>query len=68
VGGRVQTPNATKSGLMIYSTPVAGAVGKWEAQFAFHFSMALGVSGSWSGTVADVGPVLYEVEGAFWEE
>jgi hypothetical protein len=29
-----------KPGLMIYSTPVVGAVGKWEACFAFHFSMA----------------------------
>src|SRR6202453_4468030 len=63
-GGRVQTPSATKTGLMIYSTPVAGAVGKWEARFAFHFSMALGCNGS----LADVCPVLDEVEGAFWEE
>jgi hypothetical protein len=29
-----------KPSLMIYSTPVEGAVGKWEACFAFHFSMA----------------------------
>jgi hypothetical protein len=40
-GGRIQTPNATKVGLMIYSIPAAGAVGKWEAWFAFHFSMAV---------------------------
>jgi hypothetical protein len=53
-----------KTGLMIYSTPVVGAVGKWEARFAFHFSMALGCNGS----LADVCPVLDEVEGAFWEE
>jgi hypothetical protein len=49
---------------MIYSTPVAGAVGKWEARFAFHFSMALGCNGN----LADFCPVLYEVESAFWEE
>src|SRR6202453_1525104 len=64
MGGRVQTPSATKNGLMIYSTPVAGAVGKWEARFAFHFSMALGCNGN----LADHCPVLYEVESAFWEE
>jgi len=49
---------------MIYSTPVVGSVGKWEARFAFHFSMALGCNGS----LADVCPVVDEVEGAFWEE
>src|ERR1700722_2491460 len=53
---------------MIYSTAAAGAVGKWEAQFAFHFSMALGAGGGRNGTLSDVGPVFREVEGAFWKE
>jgi hypothetical protein len=39
---------------LIYSTPVAGAVGKWEARFAFHFSMACRVNGSWTGALTDV--------------
>jgi hypothetical protein len=39
---------------LIYSTPVAGAVGKWEARFAFHFSMARRVNGSWKGALTDV--------------
>jgi hypothetical protein len=39
---------------LIYSTPVAGAVGKWEARFAFHFSMARRVNGSWTCALTDV--------------
>src|SRR5271165_7146168 len=53
---------------LIYSTAVAGAVGKWEAQFAFHFSMARRGKGSWPGALADVCPVVGEVESAFWQE
>ena len=39
---------------LIYSTPVAGAVGKWEARFAFHFSMARRGNDSWTGALTDV--------------
>ena len=53
---------------MIYSTPVAGAVGKWEARFAFHFSMARRGNESWTGALTDVGPVVGKIESAFREE
>ena len=36
--------------------------------FAFHFSMARRGKRSWNGALADVVPVVYEVEGTFWEE
>jgi hypothetical protein len=39
---------------LIYNTPVAGAVGKWEARFAFHFSMARRGNESWTGALSDV--------------
>jgi hypothetical protein len=52
----------------VQGSPVAGAVGKWEARFAFRFSMALPGNGSGLGALADVVPVVLEVEGVFWEE
>src|SRR5277367_2731009 len=53
---------------LIYSTPVAGAVGKWEARFAFHFSMARLGNESGTGALPDVCPVVGKIESAFGEE
>ena len=47
---------------------VVEAVVKSEARFAFHFSMASEKSGRYGGSLADVCPVVDEVEGAFWEK